>query len=105
MGFNLFVILGTCIGFIMWRLMHQWLFSHLSHKLSDSNYFILEKVSFYTGVLLISIATLNVLDVDISDVLATAGVLTLAIGFAAKTAIANFISGLIMLSNKKLNKP
>jgi small conductance mechanosensitive channel len=103
MGFNLLVLLGTCVSFILWRVLHQWIFSNFSHKLSESNYFILEKVSFYIGVLLISIATLNVLDVDINDVLATAGVLTLAIGFAAKTAIANFISGLIMLSNKKLS--
>ena len=43
------------------------------------------------------------LSIHIQDFLAPAGILTIAIGFAAKTSISNFISGVILLSSKKMS--
>ena len=103
MGFNILVILGCILSLICWRLINGSIFRVLQKKLGDHKLFLLEKVIFYTGSLGILFFSLHLLSIHLGDLLATAGIVTIAIGFASKTAIANFISGVILLSSKKIS--
>ena len=45
-------------------------------------------------------ATVRIINLNINEIFATAGVITIGIGFAARTSISNFISGIILLATK-----
>lgn len=61
---------------------------------------ILRKLILYGGALLIFITVLLEMGFDLTGVLATAGVATVAIGFAAQTSLSNLISGLFLIGEK-----
>jgi small conductance mechanosensitive channel len=64
-------------------------------------YIMLIKKSIYFSVLLLfSIASLQQLDFQLSALLGSAGIATVAIGFAAKTSISNMICGLFLILEK-----
>jgi small-conductance mechanosensitive channel len=61
---------------------------------------LVRKLIFYTGASVILISMMLELGLDLTGLLATAGVLTLAIGFAAQTSLSNLISGLFLIGEK-----
>lgn len=61
---------------------------------------LLRKLIVYGGSLLIFITVLLELGFDLTGVLATAGLATVAIGFAAQTSLSNLISGLFLIGEK-----
>lgn len=61
---------------------------------------LLKKLVFYTGVIIILISILLELGFNLSGLLATAGIATVAIGFAAQTSLSNLISGLFLIGEK-----
>jgi small conductance mechanosensitive channel len=80
-------------------------FSRKSEKFSSEyaspQHIMLIKKSIYFAVLLIfSIASLQQLNFELSALLGSAGVATVAIGFAAKTSISNMICGLFLILEK-----
>ena len=58
------------------------------------------KISFYVILILASITALNQAGVDLSGMLAAAGILTVAISFAAQTSVSNVISGIFLLFDR-----
>jgi small-conductance mechanosensitive channel len=58
------------------------------------------KFIFYVGSLIIIVSVMLELGFDLTGLLATAGVATLAIGFAAQTSLSNLISGLFLVGEK-----
>lgn len=58
---------------------------------------ILEHVMFYGGCLLLFFLVLPQLGIDVSALLGAAGIVGIAIGFAAQTGIGNIISGIFLL--------
>jgi small-conductance mechanosensitive channel len=61
---------------------------------------LLKKLVFYTGVVIILVSILLELGFNLSGLLATAGIATVAIGFAAQTSLSNLISGLFLIAEK-----
>jgi len=104
MAFKLYVCLGF-LGFVtLWRALHQRVFRWLSHRLHEGKVFVIDKLSYYIGLLFSSLVALRMIGADVSDLLATAGVLTVAIGFAAKTSMSHFISGFILLGTRLIKR-
>ena len=61
---------------------------------------ILKKFSYYALATLVIAAALNQLGFDLKVILGAAGVLTVAVGFAAQTSASNLISGLFLMIDR-----
>lgn len=61
---------------------------------------LVRKFIFYMGSLIIIVSVLLELGFDLTGLLATAGIATVAIGFAAQTSLSNLISGLFLIGEK-----
>jgi small-conductance mechanosensitive channel len=72
----------------------------LSKRQSPHYSALLRKLVFYIGSVVILVTVLIELGIDLTGLLATAGVATLAIGFAAQTSLSNLISGLFLIGEK-----
>lgn len=58
------------------------------------------RVVYYVVLFLTLLFALSILNIKLATVLAAAGVLTIAIGFAAQTSLGNMISGLMLLGDR-----
>lgn len=67
---------------------------------SPQHIMIIKKVIYFIILLLFVIASLQQLDFQLSALLGSAGIATVAIGFAAKTSISNMICGLFLIIEK-----
>lgn len=61
---------------------------------------LLKKFSYYAFATLVVAAALNQLGFDLKVILGAAGVLTVAVGFAAQTSASNLISGLFLMIDR-----
>ncbi len=61
---------------------------------------LLIKIVQYLGLALIVINAFNAAKVDLSALLGAAGIVGIALGFAAQTSVSNFISGFFLVSEK-----
>ncbi len=61
---------------------------------------LIKKFIFYSGTIAIIVSVLLELGFDLRGVLATAGVLGVAVGFAAQTSLSNLISGLFLVGER-----
>lgn len=61
---------------------------------------VVRKLVFYIGSIVLGLTVLLELGFDLRGVLATAGIATVAIGFAAQTSLSNLISGLFLIGEK-----
>ena len=72
----------------------------LLKRLSPHYAALMRKLIFYAGSSIILISVLVEMGINLTGVLATAGVAGLAIGFAAQTSLSNLISGLFLIGEK-----
>lgn len=61
---------------------------------------IARKAVAYGGAVVVFLAVAQTLDIDLTALVATAGVATVAIGFAAQTSLSNLIAGLFLLVDR-----
>jgi len=61
---------------------------------------IAQRAVYYGALMVVAASALTVLGVDLSVLLGAAGVLTVAVGFAAQTSASNLISGLFLLGER-----
>jgi small-conductance mechanosensitive channel len=80
------------ISFALGRMLRNMQSAHFS--------LLLRKLVFYLGSVIILISVLLELGFDLTGLLATAGIATVAIGFAAQTSLSNLISGLFLIGEK-----
>ena len=102
MAFKVFICVALTLTVLGFRIVNRWVFKRLKFHLPAQNRFVLEKTSFYLISSILVVLALRMIGLDIEGIIATAGVMTIAIGFAAKTSISNVISGGIMLSTKMI---
>ena len=95
---------GLIFASLLWRGVHQRIFRRLGVKIPSQALFLVDKLSYYLVFISLWGVALHHLGAELSDILATAGVLTVALGFAAKTSVSNMISGLIMLGTKTIQR-
>jgi small-conductance mechanosensitive channel len=97
--FGLVRALVTLIfGFAAAHLLRSALGPILDRRTSPQNAMLGRKVSFYVVVSLAFVSALRELGLNLSVLLGAAGVISVAMGFAAQTSAANLISGLFLMS-------
>jgi small-conductance mechanosensitive channel len=104
MAFKVYVFLGLILSLTIWQFIHRELFKWLAQKSTGQKLFLIDKITFYSGFLIIVMIALRLVGANLNDLLATAGVVTVAIGFAAKTSVSHFISGFILLGTKVIKR-
>ena len=80
------------IAFIVARITKR----HLTPQAS----MIIRKVIFYTGIVIVILVVLRQAGVSLAGLLGAAGVVGIALGFAAQKSISNLISGIFLVSEK-----
>jgi small conductance mechanosensitive channel len=58
------------------------------------------KVVYYAVIVLVLVAVLDIFDVKLTAILAAAGIMSVALGFAAQTSVANIVSGFFLLVDR-----
>ena len=94
----LFFIFIVCLS--IWNRSIPSIFKRFRPQRAKGRIYLLEKLLHYGGNLGLTFMILHWYGVDLNSMLATAGVLTVTVGFAAKTSISHLISGLILLGAK-----
>ncbi|MEX0331723.1 MAG: mechanosensitive ion channel family protein [Puniceicoccaceae bacterium] len=93
---TLFVVVGLILLYAVSYAAGRMFSSRQSPHFSQ----LMRKFIFYVGSVIILVSVLIELGFDLTGLLATAGVATLAIGFAAQTSLSNLISGLFLIGEK-----
>ena len=99
-----FAPIAESIGRVVLILLGAWLLSKFLQKrlplgrISAAHQFVIRRLIAYTIAVLAVVMVLRQLDVELSVLLGAAGVLTVAIGFAAQTSASNLISGLFLMA-------
>lgn len=90
------LVLGLALVFLASRLVTRTMKPHFSpHHL-----LLAQKSLLYVGIVLVVCTVLIHLKVNLTAVLGAAGIITVAIGFAAQTSLSNLISGLFLLGER-----
>ncbi|NBC81908.1 MAG: mechanosensitive ion channel [Bacteroidetes bacterium] len=71
-----------------------------TRKMSPQGRMLLNKAIVYTGVILLVFAVLREFGINITTLLAGAGIVGVIVGFASQTSVGNIISGLFVISEK-----
>ncbi|MDR0526012.1 MAG: mechanosensitive ion channel family protein [Spirochaetaceae bacterium] len=72
----------------------------LKNRLSVQRTFMIRKAIKYTGFVMALLFLFKSIGIDTSALLGAAGIVGIAVGFAAQTSVSSFISGLFLLSEK-----
>ena len=92
--------LTIVIGFVLVGLVMS-ILKHFARKRLDSRSSgLVIKLAQYLGLALIAINALEAAEIDLSALLGAAGIVGIALGFAAQTSVSNFISGFFLMSEK-----
>ncbi len=90
------LLVGLVLVFMLSRLISRMMKPHFS-----SHHLLLAQKAFqYIGIVLVVCTVLIHLQVNLTAVLGAAGIVTVAIGFAAQTSLSNLISGLFLLGER-----
>lgn len=88
------------VGFLLARLVRFLIQRVVGRRVGARLSIIAGKVAFYLLVILSFLLALRHAEVDLSLLLGAAGVLTIALGFAAQTSVSNLISGLFLVGER-----
>jgi small-conductance mechanosensitive channel len=94
---------GALIVFLIlasFKLIQIFLSRALKGRISEQRAFLMKKLFRYIGFTVAAMTLFNRIGIDLSAVLGAAGILGIAIGFAAQTSVSNVISGLFLISEK-----
>jgi small-conductance mechanosensitive channel len=72
----------------------------LKNRLNPQRTFMVRKIIKYTGFVMGLLFLFKSMGIDTSALLGAAGIVGIAVGFAAQTSVSSFISGLFLLSEK-----
>lgn len=94
------VVLIGMAGFFLLRFLSALLNRVTRKYLSQQYSMLLRKAIQYTGAVIVLFIILSVLGLKITALLGAAGIVGIAVGFAAQTSMSNLISGLFLISEK-----
>ena len=87
-------------GYVLIRLIASLIQRYVMRKSTPQRRMIARKAVTYTGFFLVLMAVLGELGVKLTALLGAAGIVAVAVGFAAQTSMSNIISGLFLISEK-----
>lgn len=90
------LLVGVFLVLLMGRLVTR----ALKGRFTPHHLLIFQKSILYLGLVLVVSTVLIHLNINLTAVLGAAGIVTVAIGFAAQTSLSNLISGLFLLGEK-----
>ncbi|HRS65352.1 MAG TPA: mechanosensitive ion channel family protein [Spirochaetia bacterium] len=88
------------VGLILIRIINTIIKKSLKNKMNERSKNLIVRIIQYSGLGIIVINVLKILNIDLTPLLGAAGVAGIALGFAAQTSVSNLISGLFLLSEK-----
>ncbi|MBN2860748.1 MAG: mechanosensitive ion channel family protein [Sphaerochaetaceae bacterium] len=97
---SLTIALYIVLGSIILKLLNSLVNRALSRKLNLQTQMLIRKAIRGVGIFVISVLVLNTLEVPLSALLGTAGIVTVAIGIASQNSMGNLISGIFLLSEQ-----
>ncbi|MBY0385607.1 mechanosensitive ion channel family protein [bacterium] len=101
MTFKLFKVCLVLIGgYLVAKISMLIIATIFSDQKDKQRSFVAQKLIKYALFIATLLVILKIFGVDLKVILATAGVLSLAVGFAAQTSVSNLISGLFMIFEK-----
>lgn len=94
------VLLIIVISIPVLLLLRGWARSFFTKKYAPHYGMLAGKVVFYTGIILMIITVLGQLGISLAPLLAGAGIVGVALGFASQTSVSNIISGLFLIAEQ-----
>ena len=88
------------VGLVVARILTRAAFNATKEMMGVDSATLLQRFGFYGLALIIVMASLRELGFSLSVILGAAGILTVAVGFAAQTSASNLISGLFLVVEK-----
>ncbi len=97
---SLTIALYIILGSVILKLLNALVNRALSRKLNLQTQMLIRKTIRGVGIFVISVLVLNTLEVPLSALLGTAGIVTVAVGIASQNSMGNLISGIFLLSEQ-----
>lgn len=94
------VILIIVITLPLLFVLRGWARSFFSKKYAPHYGMLAGKIVFYSGLILMIISILGQLGISLAPLLAGAGIVGVALGFASQTSVSNIISGLFLIAEQ-----
>jgi small-conductance mechanosensitive channel len=94
------ILIILLAGFPLLNLLVRVVSKSVKKRYSLQAEMITKKIIFYVGVLIILMMVLNEFGFRLSAILGAAGIMGIAIGFAAQTSVSNVISGIFLISEQ-----
>lgn len=92
------LIIGITIPILL--LLRSWARSFFTKKYAPHYGMLAGKVVFYTGLVIMIITIMGQLGISLAPLLAGAGIVGVALGFASQTSVSNIISGLFLIAEQ-----
>lgn len=90
------LIIGISIPLLL--LVRGWARRFFTKKYASHYGMLAGKVVFYTGIILMIVTVMGQLGISLAPLLAGAGIVGVALGFASQTSVSNIISGLFLIA-------
>ncbi len=87
-GYTLLQLIALFVRRVMWK------------NLNPQTKFLINKTIVYTGIVIILLLVLRILNIKVTALLGAAGILGIVLGIASQTSIGNVISGIFLISEK-----
>lgn len=94
------VLLIIVISIPVLLLFRGWARRFFTKKYASHYGMLAGKVVFYTGIILMIITVMGQLGISLAPLLAGAGIVGVALGFASQTSVSNIISGLFLIAEQ-----
>ncbi len=88
------------VGIPLVYLVAGWLRRWITGRSTPQRGMIAHKLTFYTGLAVILVMTLDELGFSLAPLLGAAGILGIALGFASQTSVSNVISGFFLMAEQ-----
>lgn len=93
-------VLILVVGLVASRIISNLAGKLITSRLGSHIGSVTKNIVFYVFLFTTIIASLEVFDIDLTGILAAAGILGIVIGFAAQTSVSNIISGFFLIADK-----
>ena len=93
---GLVVLLGLPLILLISRWTRRW----VAHRYSPQQGMVVGKIVFYAGMLIILVTFLMEMGFSLAPLLGAAGIVGIALGFAAQTSVSNVISGFFLMAEQ-----